>query len=268
MADSDRKPKSSIPFIIGFLFFGGIFVYLFSDMPSDSAVTLNSDESNFEDIPKATNPVVPADVAICIVYDTSGSMNDNVQGKNGPQPKYMIANRALVDVIDILQKYVDNGSKGGSHTVYAGLVTFNGISCPLIPFNSANIKQWLTGFSKPNGGTPLGNAILIAGKELLKINAVHKHILVLTDGRNTEGSDPSVVIPQLKKEAQSKGSLIDVHIIGFNVQDQIFAPLKLQGVNVFSAVDEKELTMQLDTLLKTKILLEDDEAPTSSTPLK
>ena len=256
MANTNKKLLTVAILAIAFFFF---MVYLVSDRHGDALLL---------ETPKIINPTAPAEIAICIVYDASGSMGDQVVGKRGSQPKYVIANRALIAVIDILQKYVDSGSKEVDHSVYAGLVTFEGVSCSVMPFNGAKIKQMLTQFTQPAGGTPLGEAIYKAGRELLNINARHKHILVLTDGKNTRGADPAVVIPELKKEAQSNGSIVDVHIIGFDVQDKIFAPLQSQGVNVFSAVDEKELTMQLELLLRKKILLEDDEITASLTPLK
>ena len=101
---------------------------------------------------------------------------------------------------------------------------------------------------------------------MLKVNALHRHILVLTDGLNTEGENPSSVIPKLKKLASANGTSIEVHIIGFDVADSVFNPLKKEGVNVFSAINENELTLQLDKLLNEKILLEDDDSPTNVTP--
>lgn len=214
------------------------------------------------------HPNPPANVALCIVYDTSGSMSEKVLGISGREPKYMIANRALSGVLESLQNYADNGSYGTPQLVYTGLLTFNGFQIPMAPFDKGKFNTWLSNFNSPKGGTPLGIAIENAGNSLMKINSEHKHILVLTDGRNTSGENPSSVIPRIKSQSLNNGSLLDVHVIGFDVKDKIFEPLKALGVNVFSANDEKELIVQLDQLLKQKILLEIDDRPSSTTLTK
>ena len=73
-------------------------------------------------------PVSAADddgVALGILYDTSGSMNDMVPNKHGASsPKYVIANRALLDVVKQIQTYTTNSSAGAPRKVDVGLFTF------------------------------------------------------------------------------------------------------------------------------------------------
>ena len=62
------------------------------------------------------------DVAVAIVYDTSGSMNDGVKGKSGGgEPKFQIANRALASIVARLEKF----NASGGRKVQAGLFTFS-----------------------------------------------------------------------------------------------------------------------------------------------
>ena len=224
----------------------------------DDQLIVQPNENATSSQPSNTTALPPAEIAIAIVYDTSGSMNEKVASKNGTlEPKYVIANRAFDQVVDSIDKYVN--AKEPIRTVYTGLFTFKGVPCPLGVFNSKYLKFWLSRFNHPNGGTPLGDTIESAGRGLLEMNAFHKHILVLTDGKNTDGKDPEVVIRNLKKDAYNKGSLLYFHVIGFNVEDKVFAPLKKEDVNVFSAINESELILQLDTLFKEKILLEAED---------
>src|ERR1043166_5659469 len=52
-------------------------------------------------------------VALGILYDTSGSMNDPVPDSHGAtSPKYVIANRALLAVVKQIQIFTTNGVTG------------------------------------------------------------------------------------------------------------------------------------------------------------
>src|SRR5712671_7883333 len=66
-------------------------------------------------------------VAIAIVYDTSGSMKEQVRDRAGKlAPKYVIANRALEAISKHIQAYATNTPTGGQRTVHAGLFVFDG----------------------------------------------------------------------------------------------------------------------------------------------
>ena len=64
-------------------------------------------------------------VAIAIVYDTSGSMNEPVKDEAGKSsPKYLIANRALVAIANRIQTFATNGAAGSPRKIHAGLFVF------------------------------------------------------------------------------------------------------------------------------------------------
>ena len=120
MANSEKKSGNLVFLVIalGVIFF---VIKTFYSTPSTSNVIPQPDNST----PEINNPIVanlpvtPADCAICFVYDTSGSMNDKVVGKNGGKElKYVIANRALDKVIDRLQIYANGSNKGVNRSVY------------------------------------------------------------------------------------------------------------------------------------------------------
>ena len=49
--------------------------------------------------------------------------------------------------------------------------------------------------------------------------------------------------------------------VAFDVNANVFAPLKKLGVTVVGAADEKQLKSQLEFILEEKILLEKEPAP-------
>jgi hypothetical protein len=203
-------------------------------------------------------------VAIEIVYDTSGSMQQRVPDKEGkPTPKYVIASRALNAVLDRLQA-VASTPRGPQPVLEVGMVVFQRDHAThavrLRPFDRQPFRTWLDQHGKPQRGTPLGDAIRLAGMALLDSPVSRKHILVITDGINTQGPDPTTTIPTLKEEAARRGTGLAIHLIAFDVNAEVFNEVKKLGATVVGAGDEKQLNSQLDSILSKKILLEDEES--------
>lgn len=210
----------------------------------------------------------PADagdgVALAIVYDTSGSMRDEVRDRAGnPTPKYVIANRALVNIATRIQAFATNSTTGAPRNIQAGLFIFDGSNVkqavPFGPFDAAAYKDWARKFSSPDGGTPLGNALAVAGKTVLNSGLARKHVLIITDGINTLGSTPAEILPQVQQQAAAKETTVSVHFVAFDVNASDFSGVKKLGATVVGAADEIQLNKQLEFILEKKILLEDEE---------
>ena len=205
-------------------------------------------------------------VALAIVYDTSGSMKEQVRDRNGKlSPKYVIANRALEAISRRIQTFATNTTTGGPRTVDAGLFVFDGSGAKQAvkfgPFEAAAFQRWAQGFSAPQGGTPLGNALAAAGQTVLNSGQARKHVLVITDGLNTVGPDPAAVMPRLRQSAEQKQNRLSIHFVAFDVNAQVFDGVKKLGATVVGASDETQLNSQLEFILQKKILLEDEEPP-------
>jgi hypothetical protein len=218
----------------------------------------------------ATRTLAEEGVALAIIYDTSGSMHDPVPNQSGgTSPKYLIANRALIDVARQIQSFATNTSAGTSRKIETGLFIFHNAGAreaiPFGPFDAAALQNWARHFSHPNGNTPLGNALNTAGRAVLDSPLSHKHVLIITDGMNTAGPPPSAILPRLKELAQRQGSSLSVHFVAFDVDAKQFDSVKKQGATVVGAADEKQLNSQLDFILQRKILLEDEESPKPKT---
>jgi hypothetical protein len=205
-------------------------------------------------------------VAVAIIYDTSGSMKDPVRDQSGkPTPKYVIANRALISIAKQIQAFATNSTGGGPRKIEAGVFVFDKNSAREVvkfgPFDEAAIENFANSFSNPTGNTPLGNAVTVASRAVLKSPMNHKHILVITDGMNTAGPKPEEVLPKLKEQALQKGTALSTHFVAFDVDAKVFAPVKKLDATVVAAADEKQLDTQLQFILQRKILLEEEEPP-------
>ena len=204
-------------------------------------------------IPSAYSAVQKSEgIAVAIIYDTSGSMIDTVQNAKGrSESKYLIANRALASLTGKIEYFVKvNPMK----RVEACLLTFNvNQLVDLGPFDPAPFRSFASSFNDPRGSTPLGSAIKVASNVLLKSALAHRHIIVITDGENTEGANPESVFPEVKAQG------VALHLIAFDASANIFEAIKKEGATVVGASNEEQLQAQLTNILQKEVLLEDAE---------
>ncbi len=200
-------------------------------------------------------------VALAIVYDTSGSMRDPVRLQaGGSSPKHVIAERALANVVERLRMFIATG-----HPLSFGVYTFSHntahVLSPFAPFNSAGGAALLKRLPEPGGGTPLGDTVQRAADDVLRSKATRKHVLVITDGINTVGPDPSAVLPKIAARAAQQATTVSFHFVAFDVDANRFAAVKKHGATVVGAADEAQLGEQLTLILEKKILLEEEVPP-------
>jgi Ca-activated chloride channel homolog len=197
------------------------------------------------------------DLAVAIVYDTSGSMGGLVKDAQGkPTPKHVIATRALENIVTQLEKFAATSPR----KLRAGLFTFSAQGAkpavPIGPFDPAKMRKWLASPAKLDSGTPLGNATAEAARAVLGEKASGRHVLVITDGENTIGPPPEKRIAEINKEGMKSGNLVAFYFVAFDVNASIFAAIKKEGATVLSAADEKQLNERLTFVVEEKILLE------------
>ncbi len=206
--------------------------------------------------PAATQSAVP-EVAICIVYDTSGSMTEKIKTKGGTdEAKHVIGRRALAAVGERLKTF--NATSGKQAAL--GVVVFNGKQAaealPLETFDSVRFKKWLDALGTPHDATPLGEAIALAGKTLAASKAPHRHLIVITDGISNAGMDPGTALRNLRKATEGAGAPVFTHCVALDTKPANFATLEKEGASVIGANDETQLQSRLNFIIENKILLE------------
>lgn len=197
-------------------------------------------------------------IAVAVVYDLSGSMKDSVPDASGKKaPKYIIAKRALLSVVDRIQQFADSAK---DKKLAVSLLVFGNDrvqqALPLADFKAQTFRDWAASAPDPNGGTPIGEALKVATAQLLASPLDHKHILIITDGENTVGAKPEKVLPDLRKQAEAKETFVGVHIVAFDVSAKVFEPLKKLDCTVVGAANEQQLNTQLNYVLQEKMLVE------------
>ena len=196
-------------------------------------------------------------IAVALLIDTSGSMEAKVADKSGQQrPKIDIARAAVANVVAQLQMVA---REQPGRPLQLGIYEFSGSGDTvrqIIPFGPPSAPAAKTALDrlKTQGGTPIGDAMAQAKQDLNRLAVTKQHILVVTDGENTEGFDPAVVMSHLAKlpEDQRPG----VYFVAFDVAASAFQKVKENGALVLSASDEKELQATLDQLIAEKVLVE------------
>lgn len=203
----------------------------------------------------------PADIALAVVYDTSGSMRAPIRTQDGQlAAKHVVAKRAFGLVIDRLERFTRPADGQPAKRLDLAIVVFDGTrpreALPLGPLRADTARQWLAALPVPDSGTPLGDAMALAGRSLLASSASGKHLLVLTDGENTIGSTPLAALTALQKQTQGKDQPVFVHMLALDIPPAVFASLQKAGATLIGAADEKQLQSQLDFILENQILVE------------
>jgi hypothetical protein len=202
-------------------------------------------------------------IGLAIVYDTSGSMGLTVPDSVGKgTPKYVIANRAFLAIVDRLEAF---HKEHPAIVLRTSLTVFEKLEArtvvPFGDFQPEQLRAWIRDFSKPEGPTPLGEALRTAGEPLVTSKLSRRHVLVVTDGESNGKLSPPNAIIALRNALAPGDVSLGFHFVAFDVAASAFGPVKSLGATVLSASNEQQLGVQLATILEKKILLEDEEPP-------
>jgi Mg-chelatase subunit ChlD len=198
-------------------------------------------------------------LAAAIVIDVSGSMGDDVRGRDGGrEPKIEIARRAARDLVEQFAKYAE---EHGEEPVLLGIYEFSrrrgDPDCrPVIPMGAPDRAGAAAAIAKlePDGGTPIGAAMITAKQALDATGLSRRHLLVVTDGENTDGFRPERVAAAIARRPDAERP--SIYFVAFDVEASRFAGVRDNGGLVLPAADAAELNETLDMLLRGKILVE------------
>jgi Mg-chelatase subunit ChlD len=104
------------------------------------------------------------------------------------------------------------------------------------------------------GGTPIGNAMITAKRELDATGLTRRHLLVVTDGENTGGYEPERVATAINRRPEAERP--SLYFVAFDIEASRFRQVRDAGGLVLGAANAKELNATLDSLLRGQILLE------------
>ena len=209
----------------------------------------------------AAVPVAPAKegLAAAIAIDVSGSMNDRGTGEDGRRARKIdVARRAARELVEQFAAYADEHK---DETVLLGIYEFSRregqADCrPIIamaPPERSRADEALARLS-PDGGTPIGQAMVTAKLALDATGLARRHLLIVSDGENTDGFRPEEVAAAIGRRPDAERPAI--YFVAFDIEARRFNGVRDAGGLVLSAANARELNSTLDMLLKGKILLE------------
>jgi Mg-chelatase subunit ChlD len=198
-------------------------------------------------------------VAAAIVIDVSGSMDDRVIDSNGRRARKIdVARRAARDLVAQFAAYA---AEHADQPVSLGIYEFSRrdgqADCrPIIPMGAPDLSRADEALARldPEGGTPIGQAMITAKLALDATGLSRRHLLLVTDGENTDGFRPDDVASVIAKQPESEKP--SIYFVAFDIEARRFNGVREAGGLVLSAANAKELNETLDTLIRGKILVE------------
>lgn len=203
-------------------------------------------------------------IAVAILIDNSGSMNDPTP-EDRDLPKAFVARAAVAAMLDETQQFT---RAHPDVPVQVAILRFSGerqvvTMLPMARYDSAAVRAALERIPHPRDGTAIGAALQAGCVAVTRAGAFRKHIVVVTDGENTDGLPPDVVGSEIW--SRSHGS-IHLHFVAFDTDPARFG--FLQGVqgSLLAAGNGARLRTALDEIYQQRILAESEADVTPPAP--
>ena len=198
-------------------------------------------------------------LAAAIAIDVSGSMDEAVAGQNGrKEPKIDIARRAALDIVEQFATYARAHQ---DEPVLLGMYEFSrrrgDPDCrTVVAMGPPDRERAAAAIARLNadGGTPIGQAMITAKRALDETGLTRRHLLVVTDGENTDGVAPDTVATAIGRRPDAERP--SIYFVAFDVDANRFNRVRDAGGLILSAANATELNTTLDMLLSGKILVE------------
>ena len=186
-------------------------------------------------------------------------MKDAVRDDSGrKERKIEIARRAARDLVEQFARYAEEHK---DEPVLLGIFEFSERSGeddtrPIIPMGPPDRGRAEDALARlrADGGTPIGNAMIAAKRELDRTGLTRRHLLLVTDGENTDGFDPSKVAVAITRRPEAERP--SIYFVAFDIEASRFEGVRKAGGLVLAAANARELNDTLDSLLRGKILIE------------
>lgn len=203
-------------------------------------------------------------IAIGVAIDVSGSMKNSVKDKDGAaRPKIEIAQSCALDILKQADSFArEHEDKKIEVGIFEFSSRHNRPSCrQVIPFGPIQTAAAVEAIKKmqPDGGTPIGDAIITIKQKMNATGLNRQHLLVITDGENNQGYEPGDVVNALSRMPDEKRA--SVYFFAFDVSADKFQHVRNAGGLVLAAANGQELEQTLGYVLTGKILVEQPEVP-------
>ena len=194
-------------------------------------------------------------LAAAIAIDVSGSMDEAVTGENGrKEPKIDIARRAALDLVEQFASYARDHQ---DEPVLLGVYEFSRRrgepDCrTVVAMGPPDRERAASAVARldADGGTPIGQAMITAKRALDETGLTRRHLLVVTDGENTDGVAPDRVALAIGKRPDAERP--SIYFVAFDIEASRFSRVRDAGGLVLSAANATELNTTLDALLRGK----------------
>lgn len=223
------------------------------------------DDRDADDVESIANALKPHDtaaaprdgIAALLLIDASGSMAESIRTQAGSRPKIEVARDAALVLVRRFDEYA---KAHPDESVVVGVMEFSEREpsnvralLPLVAPDPERARLHLQRI-ETGGGTPIGDAI-VAGKHGLDLSGMsRRHLIVVTDGENTDGYEPEDVLKALTRRPESERP--SVYFVAFDIAASRFDAVRDAGGLVLSAANGDELDSTLNSLLSGKILVE------------
>ena len=222
-----------------------------------AATTSRAERRASEALAPEATPEAKDGVAAAIMIDVSGSMEQRA-GRGDNVEKIVVARKAALDLVDQFAKYATDHP---GEPVLLGIYEFSTRrkqpdAREVIPMGVPNraTAEAAVALMRADGGTPIGDAMIAGKKALDATGLTRRHLLVITDGENTDGTKPEVVAAALAKRPEVERP--SLYFVAFDVDANRFDGVKQAGGLVLGAASGAALGETLDSLLRGKILIE------------
>lgn len=195
-------------------------------------------------------------LAAVVLIDVSGSMKRDAPGSR--DSKIVVARRAAIDLVEQFAKYADDHP---AMPVELAIFEFSSERpgddvrqvVPMGRPNRTGAAKAIMGM-QAEGGTPIGDAMVRGKVALDATRLTRRHLLVITDGENTDGFEPGAVARALEARPIEERPML--YFVAFDIEARRFNSVKNAGGVVMEAASGKALGETIDTLLRGKILIE------------
>jgi Mg-chelatase subunit ChlD len=198
-------------------------------------------------------------LAAAVLIDVSGSMAEKISERDGKEEqKISVARRAALDIVDQFARYADaHKDEPVQLAVFEFSQRRGEPDCrPVVPMGPPDRERAAAAVARleADGGTPIGQAMITAKRALDSTGLSRRHLLVVTDGENTDGAAPDRVAEAIGRRPESERPAI--YFVAFDIAASRFTRVRDAGGLVLAAANARELNDTLDSLLQGKILVE------------